>query len=163
VLELPEFLFIEVCMRVITGLLILSAVTGFAWAEEKFPGIETLMSQEEIQASGVGRLTPAEIKALDVWLVHYTARQAAGLSVSNEEVRRVSLEDVETTIVGEFVGWSGKSRFELANGEVWQQRYGKSFKTSLMDPKVVLKRTWAGTYELHVIEAGRSIGVKRLE
>jgi len=149
-------------MRLITGLLILSAVPGFAWAEEKFPGIEKLMLPAEIQASGVGRLTATEIKALDDWLVRYTANKAPDLGASNEEVRRVLLEDIETSVVGKFVGWSGKTRFELANGEVWQQRYGKSFTTSLMDPKVVLKRTWAGTYEMYVIGADRSIGVKRV-
>jgi hypothetical protein len=149
-------------MRLITGLLILSAVPGFVLAEENFPGIEKLMTQEEILAAGIGRLTVAEIKALDEWLVRYTAKKAPDLNIRNEEVRRVFLEDVETTVVGRFVGWSGKTRFQLANGEVWQQRYGKSFKTNLMDPKVVLKRTWAGTYELYVIEADRAIGVKRV-
>jgi hypothetical protein len=149
-------------MRVITGLLILSAVPAFALAEENFPGIEKLMTPEEIQAAGISRLTAVEIKALDDWLVRYTAKQAPDLNVRNDEVRRVFLEDVETSIVGRFVGWSGKTRFKLANGEVWQQRYGKSFNTNLMDPKVVLKRTWAGTYELYVIEADRAIGVKRV-
>jgi hypothetical protein len=149
-------------MRVITGLLVLSAVPGFAWAEERFPGIESLMTEQEIQATGVERLTATEVKALDDWLVRYTAKKAPELNVSNEEVRRVFLEDVETTIVGPFKGWRGDTIFRLANGEVWQQRYGKKFKTNLMDPKVILRRSWAGTYELYIVEEDRAIGVKRV-
>jgi hypothetical protein len=149
-------------MRVITSLLILSAVPGFAWAEERFPGIKKLMTKQEIQATGVERLTATEVKALDDWLVRYTAKKAPGLKVSNEEVRRVFLEDVETTIVGPFIGWRGDTLFRLANGEVWQQRYGRTFKSNLMDPKVVLRRSWAGTFELYIVEEDRAIGVKRV-
>ena len=45
-------------------------------ADERFPGIEKLMSEEEFRAAGLDKLSPAEREVLDRWLLRYTAGDA---------------------------------------------------------------------------------------
>lgn len=131
-------------------------------AEDRFPGIEALMTEQEQSDAGIGKLSASEIQALDAWLVRYTANEAPVLQVENEEVREVVRQGVSTRIVGEFEGWTGKTRFYLENGQVWEQRRGGRWKISLQNPEVLITQNLLGSYEMEVVSEGRSIGVRKL-
>lgn len=154
-------------------------------AEDEFPGIETLMTTDELQASGVADLSPRQIEALNGWLEKYAAGDITAI-VSSEAavivapVREPASEITETTpaddgfgqaperitinsrIAGEFNGWTGKTLFRLENGQVWEQRRGRRWKITLDNPEVRITQNFMGAYEMEVVSEGRSIGVRRI-
>ena len=106
--------------RLICLTLLLSLGTASLWAADKpFPGVQQLMSPEEFEASGLDKLSDEELKALDQWLLLYTAGEAAVLRSDNTEVRKVAREaEIRSRIQGDFKGWSGETKFRLENGQV---------------------------------------------
>ncbi len=131
-------------------------------AQDRFPGIEALMTEAEREASGVSELSPSQVEALNNWLIRYTANEAPVLQVENEEVIEVVKQGMTSRIVGQFDGWSGKTRFVLENGQVFEQRRPGRWKTSLQNPEVRVTQNFMGAYELEIVSEGRSIGVRRL-
>jgi len=131
-------------------------------AQERFPGIEALMTAEERAASGVNELSSSQIEALNRWLVRYTANEAPVLQVENEEVIEVVRQGMTSRIVGEFNGWDGRTRFVLENGQVFQQRRPGRWKITLQNPEVLVSQNFMGAYELEIVSEGRSIGVRRI-
>lgn len=131
-------------------------------AQERFPGIEELMTEEEREASGVNDLTRRQVEALNAWLIRYTANEAPVLQVENEEVIEVVKQGMTSKIVGEFTGWSGKTRFVLENGQVFEQRRPGRWKITLSNPEVHISQNLMGAYEMEVVSEGKSIGVRRL-
>ena len=140
--------------------LLCAALTAKA-AGDRFPGVEKLMSDEEFRAAGLDQLSPAQLEALDRWLVRYTAGDAEVLQQSNEEVRDAKKDyEVRSRIVGDFDGWSGGTVFRLENGQVWDQRLdGRYFYDGPPNPEVVIDRNWLGFYRLTVVPTGKRIGV----
>lgn len=147
----------------LTVLLFLALSLAGASAADKFPGVEKLMSKKEKQQTGIDQLTEEQIQHLDQWLARYTAQEAPQIKAHNKEVRKIAQQDIKSSIVGRFTGWDGKTKFKLANGQVWQQRYGRKFKTDLMDPEVVISKTLIGSYEMLVVPADKATGVKRIK
>ena len=137
-------------------------VPAVASAQERFPDIEELMTEQELEASGVSDLSNCQIEALNNWLIRYTANEAPVLQVENEEIIEVVKQGMTSRIVGEFNGWSGKTRFVLENGQVFEQRRRGRWKITLMNPEVHISQNFMGAYEMEVVSQGRSIGVRRL-
>lgn len=131
-------------------------------AQDRFPGIESLMTDEEKQASGVAELSSSQIEALNRWLVRYTANEAPVLQAENEEVIEVVKQGMTSRIVGEFNGWDGRTRFVLENGQVFEQRRPGRWKITLQNPEVHVSQNFMGAYEMEVVSEGRSIGVRRI-
>lgn len=133
-------------------------------ADDGFPGVAKLMSQEEFRDSGLEKLSEAELKALNQWLIRYTAGDAEVLSESNEEVREAKKTyRVEARLGSEFDGWSGETIFKLDNGQVWQQRLtGRYYYRGPANPEVLIRKNWAGFYRLTLVKEGKSVGVTRL-
>ncbi|GJM13253.1 MAG: hypothetical protein DHS20C12_16560 [Pseudohongiella sp.] len=131
-------------------------------AQDSFPGILELMTTQELQASGVNELSPDQVEALNTWLIRYTANEAPILQVESEEVIEVVRQGTTSRIVGRFEGWSGKTRFVLENGQVFEQRRPGRWKVTLENPEVHISQNFMGSYELEVVSEGRSIGVRRL-
>jgi len=136
-------------------------------ADESAPDIRSLMSPEEFQASGLDRLNNQQLKSLNNWLLRYTAHEAPMVRKINEAVKQeLALTDqivIKSNIVGSFKGWSGKSTFQLANGQVWQQRQGGRWFFSAESPAVELYRNTLGYWEMRVVAADRAVGVKRID
>ncbi|MDG1204108.1 MAG: hypothetical protein P8N51_01920 [Pseudomonadales bacterium] len=146
----------------IIGLLTLSFGSS-SHASEAFPGIEKLMTEDQQRETGVSSLSAEQIKALDTWLITYTAKDAPVIAKTSkavkEEKKKTKDDGIRSRIVGHFSGWGGKTRFKLENGQVWQQRYGAKWKTSLENPEVVIKKTFLGTYTITIVEADKTTGV----
>lgn len=149
----------RILLSLLAALLLLPATLV---AQERFPGIKALMTEAEREASGIDELSPSQVEALNKWLLRYTANEAPVLQVENEEVIEVVKQGMTSRIVGQFEGWSGKTRFVLENGQVFEQRRPGRWKTSLLNPEVLVTQNFMGAYELEVVAEGRSIGVRRL-
>ena len=154
----------QLCMVLCCGL-----AAGLAAADGKsgsFPGIEALMTPAEYDAAGLGKLTPQERQALDQWLIRYTAEDAPVLLNSDEEVKQaVQEQEIVSTIVSPFDGWSGNTVFTLANGQVWQQRRQSkyAYTGSSAAPEVRITRNFMGFYSMELLETGAKVLVKRVK
>lgn len=126
-----------------------------------FPGIEKLMSAEEFSRAGLDRLTPEQVRALDDWLVRYTAGEAYVVQTTSEEVRAAVPEfRIEARIVPPFSGWTGQTLFRLDNGQVWRQRIKGRYMFNGDDTRVVITRNLLGFYNLTLVSTGRAVGVE---
>ena len=115
---------IRAVCRLLLTLLIVAIFNVAATAEEStFPGVQKLMSEQEFSASGLEKLSPAEIRALNQWLIRYTAGEAQVLITTDEEVIAADRDqEILSSIKEPFRGWSGSTVFRLENGQEWKQR-----------------------------------------
>jgi hypothetical protein len=137
------------------------ALSGPAQADDEFPGIRRLMSDADFEATGLEKLSPEELKALDAWLLRYTAGDAELLQETNSEVRKAQEDfEVVSRIKGDFDGWSGETVFTLENGQVWEQRLNGRYRyEGPPNPEVRISRNWLGFFRLTLVAEGRSVGV----
>ena len=140
----------------ITGVFCLSA------SAEQFPGVEKLMTAQEQQAAGLHKLSEEEKRALNQWLIRYTANEAPVIVRRVEEVKEVQDQDIVSRIDGQFIGWSGKTVFKLQNGQIWKQRLKGRWKYIADSPEVVIRKNWLGYYVMEV-DGKRMIGVSRVK
>lgn len=132
--------------------------------------LSRLMSEHAYKAAGLARLTPAERRALDVWIGRHLraivnaarhARTAARFGLPRVRFGRMP-DRIVSHLVGVFTGWSGHTRFRLRNGEVWvQEGYGSFSTPPLRDPRVVIKKLLVG-YVLRVPPYGNQVFVRRV-
>ena len=73
-----------------------------------------------------------------------------------------AVDSITTKVRGRFEGWSGKTRFYLENGQVWQQRLGGTYYKIVKNPEVVIEKESLG-YWMTVKETGARVAVLRLE
>ena len=138
-------------------------IGSIAHADENFPGVQSLMSETQFRDSGLDQLTPAQIAALNEWLIDYTAQDAALMARKVEKIRKRS-EVIISEVVGEFDGWSGDTRFTLANGQIWKQRLDGRWRYRGDQPVTVeIRRNRLGFYKLNVAGHSRKVGVSRVE
>ena len=65
-------------------------------------------------------------------------------------------------IIPPFRGWSGKTIFRLDNGQIWQQRSSGHHTYTGDDYRVAISKNAMGFYEMRLLAADRSVGVKRI-
>ena len=134
---------------------------GFASADA--PKVQDLMTPAEFHASGLDKLSPVELDALNTWLLRYTAVDAPVVRKTSPEVKREAADTppqvIHSQIDGKFSGWSGKTLFKLKNGQVWKQRLSGDYRTTLTDPEVEIYQKYFGFYWMKIVETGRSVGV----
>ena len=129
------------------------------------PKVQDLMTPEEFDASGLHKLTPAELDALNRWLVRYTAHEAPLVRQMSPEVKKevatatTAPKIIHSQIDGTFEGWSGKTLFHLKNGQTWRQRLPGTYRVLLTDPEVEISQRALGFYWMKVVSTGISVGV----
>ena len=86
------------------------------------------MPAEAFAQAGLNKLSSEERARLDEFIRSYVAQsseQAANVAVERavkeNKVKRSEPEVIQSNIVGVFSGYDGRSRFTLANGQVWRQ------------------------------------------
>lgn len=116
-----------------TSVLILSALLACAgasaWAQTS--PLEGRMGAAQFRASGLHKLEPAELRALESWVAMQAPATDAQLAEAREAGRRdgadaarppqVEPEPVHSTLVGRFDGFARGREYTLANGQVWKQ------------------------------------------
>jgi hypothetical protein len=140
----------------------LAAGAAGSGEEKDFPGVEKLMSPEDFDKAGLGKLTPDERAALNDWLVRYTAGDAAVVASTSREVKQAAEEAaIVAHVLPPFDGWDGKTTFRLDNGQVWRQRQSGRYRHDpSQDTEVRIRKNFFGFYVLTVASSGRSIGVE---
>ena len=83
----------------------------------------------------------------------------------NENIAQADEEPDQITsrILGEFKGWSGYTKFQLENGQVWQQSSEGLLIVRKNNPTVIIKKSFFGTYTLNVEGVNSSIKVRRTQ
>jgi hypothetical protein len=145
----------------LSSCLALPAIAGEAG--QGWQGIKKMMSAKEFKAAGLDRLTPAEIEALDDWMLRFLAHESQQVVRTDEKVQALQNAPVRRRINGTFKGWSGDTTFVLDNGEVWRQRLPGRYAVTLENPEVEISKNLLGFYELKVVATGRRVGVKRVK
>ena len=132
------------------------ALAPMAWAQPSTPltaNIEQQMSADEFKAAGLDKLSAQELTALNAWLQHKVVQETAkAVETAKEEGRKEvkeknrgffdfgTNEAIESTLVGEFKGFSNGRKYTLENGQVWEQVEPASLEgVRKTDPKVSIK------------------------
>lgn len=150
-------------MKLFSSVLVMLLSTQPIIANED-PNIEKLMTADEFTRAGLNALSRKQINSLNQWLISYTANEAPIIKKSSNTVKKAVKTAIESRLVGDFSGWTGKTQFFLENGQVWQQRNNKNwFSSTLTNPSVIVKKNTFGFYVLNVADIKRSIGVKRIQ
>ena len=159
---------------------------NLALAAEGFSTIEERMTGKEFNEAGLGKLTDAELHALNEWLRRHSvatldnapARSSAGSAAVSgspdtkdlrgfpDEPKSSKGDDViNSSIVGTFDGWNAKGTlFKLANGMIWQQVENDSFSIpAVSDPAVIVERGFMNRWHLSVAGHKAKVRVKRIQ
>jgi hypothetical protein len=91
------------------------------------------------------------------------AAAAATAASFGLEATRGELPEITSSLPGRFEGWGPRSRFKLANGQVWQVADDSSGVYDLDNPKVTVRRAALGSYMLEIEGARRAPRVRRVE
>lgn len=87
--------------------------------------------------------------------------------VGAEKLPTPPATDIETRLVGDFTGWSGKTVFTLDNGEVWQQtnNYVSDYspRSPILQPKITITKSMFGSYNMRIEGVKRTVQVKRVQ
>ena len=149
--------------------------------------VRDLMSVTEYHRTGVDKLSPGQLKALNAWLNQYVQQRAgmppaAASPAASPSIRAAvsgaagfgadtmapkdnpaTPERIETRIVGRFTGWTGNTVFKLENGQVWKQAGTGYFTDVELDqPQVVIKKLGFG-YLLTLPGHGATVFVRRIK
>jgi hypothetical protein len=155
-------------------------------AADSFSTLEERMSGKEFKETGLGKLTDAELTALNDWLRRHSvatlenaaARPASGAAQASttEDLRGFENQPkddpngndskvINGTIVGTFSGWNAKGTlFKLTNGMVWQQTENDTFFTQPVEnAEVTIQKGFMGNWRLSMVGHGSAVRVKRVK
>ena len=150
----------------------LSVVAGASIADE--PGFDVLksMSVADFRASGLDKLSDAQIKALDAWFVDYqrqhvltcTGAAPAATPALAGAPAAADVYPMTAHIAGEFHGWSGSTRVTLDNGQVWEQMDDATVTSGRMtNPKVTITKGLLNAFYISVDGVSDVVLVKRIK
>ena len=83
----------------------------------------------------------------------------------NERIAQVEdeVDQITSRILGEFKGWSGYTKFQLENGQIWQQSSEGLLIVRMNNATVIIKKSFFGTYNLNVEGVNSTIKVRRIQ
>ena len=160
------------------------SIHSAAQAADSFSTLEERMSGKEYKETGLVKLTPDELAALNDWLRRHSvatlenasARPASSAAVSADSTKDMrgfenqpkskEPEDkvIHGTIIGTFSGWNSKGTlFKLTNGMVWQQAENDTFFTQPVEnAEITIKKGFMGNWRLSMDGHASAVGVKRI-
>ncbi|HVA54781.1 MAG TPA: hypothetical protein VNI53_03135 [Gammaproteobacteria bacterium] len=142
------------------------------------------MSASDYRATGLDKLSDAQVKALSTWFANYESQHAkecapsAGMASASAPVaaaskpatlasahQRVSDDDVTTSrISGKFSGWYGGTLFKLENGQTWEQTDDSVMTIAAMqNPEVTISKGAFNVYYLEVKGLVNSVPVRKVQ
>jgi hypothetical protein len=150
---------------------LLLATTGFAFGQNSdFPGVQKTMTPEQMAATGVNKLTPAEREKLDQFIRGYVgvsnkrAADAAAATAVERAVRDNKVRPPEVTesrMAHDYKGYSSRTVFTLENGQKWKAADGgEEPHATVPRPGVVILKDSFG-YKMY-IEGASMIRVVRV-
>lgn len=160
--------------------LLMFALAPLAWAQPSTPltaDVEQQMSAEEFKAAGLDKLSAQELAALNAWLQHKVVQETTkAVEVAKEEGRKEvkeknrgffdfgSAEAIESSIVGNFNGFSKGRKYTLENGQVWEQIEPASLEgVRKTNPKVSIKPGAFNNWFLRIDGYNTAAKVRRIK
>ncbi len=130
--------------------------------------IEQLMTAQELKETGVSGLTDTQRNTLNMWLNRYSRNllKLATRNPAEEPAKSTVLSKcspaVESTLAGDFEGWSGETIFKLDNGQIWEQaEYAYTYSYSYR-PEVTIYQVRGGC-RMKVQDEDETILVRRIK
>ena len=143
------------------------------------------MSVADYRATGLDKLSDAQIKALSAWFANYQSQHAVKCAAGAMQKHEASVStntlaehstarlgskrdhgnsDVITSrISGTFTGWSGGTIFRLDNGQTWQQIDESVMSiAAIQHPEVTISKGLVNTYYLKVKGLMDSVAVREI-
>ncbi|HLF31071.1 MAG TPA: hypothetical protein VI566_08605 [Xanthomonadales bacterium] len=157
----------------LTMLLLLVSTAGTA--QQPFSTLEEQMTGKEFDATGLEKLTPEELAALNGWIRGRSlatldaAKPATAGSGDDRGFNIQKMQDQDRTpitsrLVGEFTGWDGQTVFKLENGMIWEQADNDDFYIRAVEnPVVNIKPGAFKTWKLSIEGYSSSCKVKRIQ
>jgi hypothetical protein len=155
-------------MMSVRSFILLALVASSAPALAQSATLEERMSKEDFGAAGLDRLSPEQLRFLNTWLgtkgisasVAPIAKRDGTMEFYPDEGNR---EVVESSIVGTFQGWRGKTVVKLENGQKWQQsESGNRGDVNMSNPAVTIKPMSMDSWMMIVKGCNCSVRVKRI-
>jgi uncharacterized protein YdeI (BOF family) len=151
-----------------------------ALAADGFSSLEEQMTGAEYEASGLDKLTPEELAALNNWIRnHSVATLDLPRSVSTtptidegkdqrgfekEAMAEMGDQAIVSQIKGNFSGWDGSTVFVLENGMIWEQADKDKFHVrDVENIGVTIKRGMFNTWRLQVDGYNSECRVERVQ
>lgn len=156
-------------------ILVLLFLSGTATAQQAFSTLEEQMTGKEFSQSGLEKLTPEELAALNNWIrsrslatvaagTPGTAISTDGRGFENQAIRDMDRTTITSRLVGTFTGWDGQTTFKLENGMIWQQAdKDKFFIRAVQNPVVIIEPGMFKTWRLSVEGYESKCRVERIE
>lgn len=140
------------------GLALLLSAPFTAIAQQSYVNIEQRLTAEQLRATGLDTLSPAQLELLNRLL--RDDLEAAKADASQREDKRgpaayIGLEDgpIKSRLKGSVNGWEPGTVFELENGQQWKVLKGSMKLRKAMDaPEIVVVPGVAGRWFLQVDE-----------
>jgi hypothetical protein len=149
-------------------------------AAEGFSSLEEQMTGKEYTASGLNKLTPEELDALNNWIRSHSIatldQPKAGSYAAtpgtdednrgfeDKEMAKMDRSMVTSRIKGSFTGWDGSTVFELENGMIWEQVDKDTFYIrEVENPEVTIDPGAFHTWRLSVTGYSSECRVERIQ
>ena len=170
-------------MKKLLFFILACSINLVAYAAEGFSTLEERMTSKEFKETGLGKLTPTELAALNEWARRHSvatldnvtagAGGRAAVNASSADMRGFANQPkndslgkvINGNIAGTFDGWIGKGTlFKLTNGMVWQQDEKDSFFMEPVDnPAVTIEKGFMGRWYLSVVGKESKVRVVRIQ
>lgn len=124
-----------------------------AQSDPAFSSLEERMTGREFTETGLHKLSPDELAALNRWIQERSLAEYEGPPENGDNgaalpdqpgeapaIERMAREPFQSRVVGEFSGWTGDTEFELENGMVWRQAEDATFFIPPVENPVVTIR-----------------------
>jgi hypothetical protein len=158
---------VKVGMRVLATAVLSTFVlaSGSALAERPYTPIEQRLSPEQMHATGLDQLQPAQLSLLNQLLSSEQANIAARSAQAERERRSEDARTpVSSSLKGEFLGWQNGTEFELENGQRWRVTDNDFQATRrLAKPKVTISPGLFGSWYMLVEGTSVKAKVKRAD
>lgn len=131
-----------------------AAPTSTASAAASAAASPTAMANTTAPGAGAARPGPPTAEAA----------AAATARFGLEHVRAAdAASELRSSIPGSFGGWDAKTRWRLANGQVWQVADGSRAYYRLESPKVLIMRGALGSFFMEIEGVSHAVPVRRVE
>ncbi|MEA9705381.1 hypothetical protein [Xanthomonas campestris] len=139
--------------------------------------LQSQMSAEQFKAAGLDKLDARELAALNDWLQGKVAKEAAVVVEQAKEAGRQEVivknrgfsdfgikDPIESTVVGEFRGFSKGRTYTLANGQEWEQTDSTTLPGVRKDsPKTKIKPGLIGVWYMQIEGYNTQAKVRRVK
>ena len=160
------------------------AGSSSAFGQQAFSSLEEQMTGAEFKATGLEKLSPEELTALDNWVRAHSlatldapaAGAGAGAKTTtatgsgdargfeNQKIADMDKTTITSKLVGKFNGWDGQTTFKLENGMIWQQSdKDKFYIKEIENPAVTIEPGAFGTWKLSVEGYSSKCKVERIQ